>query len=81
MTTHATTRNNLFPTAAIATIFATAAARIANLFRARWEKRRERRRQLKAMQELRSLPNHMLRDIGINRSEIASVVTHGREGR
>jgi uncharacterized protein YjiS (DUF1127 family) len=32
----------------------------------------------KALRELESFPDHMLRDIGLNRSEIASAVRYGR---
>lgn len=47
-----------------------------------WDGYVERRAQYRAIQALRQLDDHMLRDIGIShRSEIASTVVHGREGR
>lgn len=49
--------------------------------RARRDQWLERRRQVKAIRRLRELDDHMLRDIGIDRSEIASAVIHGRRGR
>ncbi|MDA7946441.1 MAG: DUF1127 domain-containing protein [Hyphomicrobiaceae bacterium] len=33
------------------------------------------------MRHLRQLSDHTLRDIGIDRSEISSMVVHGRSGR
>jgi len=46
-----------------------------------WHGYLERRAQYRAIQALRQLDDHMLRDIGIHRSEIPSAVVHGREGR
>lgn len=43
--------------------------------------RRELRRQRRQIHQLRGLDNRVLRDIGFDRSEVASVVTHGRHGR
>lgn len=43
-----------------------------------WKERREEKR---AMRHLRQLSDHTLRDIGIHRSEISSMVRHGRSGR
>lgn len=77
MPSPATTRDLFFPLSAIATLF-TAAAHYA---RTTWDMRRERRRQRKAIRELRGLDNTTLRDIGFDRSEITSVVKHGRQGR
>lgn len=76
-----TLKDLYFPTAAIASVFSEVSARIARRLRARAENWRERRRQRRAMAQLRGLPGHALRDIGIDRSGIASVVVHGREGR
>lgn len=70
-----------FPTSAIAAIFSQATARIARSLRAAQEKRRERRRQRRTMAQLRGLPGPTLSDIGIDRTEIASMVIHGRRGR
>lgn len=41
----------------------------------------ERRRQLKAIRQLRALDDRLLRDIGIHRSEIVSTVMTGRKRR
>lgn len=38
----------------------------------------ERRRQMRAIRQMRGLSDHALRDIGIDRSEIVSAVIHGR---
>ena len=42
---------------------------------------RERRDEKRAMRHLRQLSDHTLRDIGIHRTEISSMVRHGRSGR
>ena len=81
MNSSLTVRNHFFPTSALATIFAAAAAGIARNLRERRDIRREQRRQRRAIRQLRGIHNHTLRDIGIDRSEIASLVIHGREGR
>ena len=81
MNSSQTVRNVLFPTVALATIFAETASGIASNYRARREMRRERRRQRHTMEQLRGLPGQTLRDLGIDRTEIASLVIHGREGR
>lgn len=43
-----------------------------------WKARREEKRSIR---HLRALSDHALRDIGIERSEIVSMVVHGRSGR
>ncbi len=77
MTSSETTRILFFPTAAIASIFVAAAAGIASNRRTRREQRRQRR----AISQLRRLDDHTLRDIGFDRTEIASVIKYGRKGR
>ena len=42
---------------------------------------RERREEKRAMRHLRRMSDHTLRDIGIHRTEISSMVRHGRSGR
>ena len=76
-----TTTHPHFPDSALAAVFWTMASRIARYIRERREMRRERRRQRRAIQQLRGISDRTLRDIGIDRSEIASTVIHGREGR
>jgi len=44
----------------------------------RWKAHREQKR---AIQALRQLSSHTLRDIGMDRSEIVSAVVHGRTKR
>lgn len=66
--------------------FLTPGMAVAILFKAaglgRWLRtRRELRRQRRAIRQLRGLDNRTLHDMGFARAEIASVVTHGREGR
>ena len=46
-----------------------------------WDGYVERRAQYHAIQTLRQLDDHLLKDIGIHRSEIVSAVTTGRRGR
>lgn len=41
----------------------------------------ERRATRKAIRHLRDLDDHMLKDIGLHRSQIASAVVHGRPER
>ena len=43
-----------------------------------WRQHREEKR---AIRHLRELSDHTLKDIGIDRSEISSMVRHGRSGR
>jgi len=77
MTTHTATRNFFFPTSALTTLVLATT----HYIRENREARRERRRQRMAIRQLRGIHNHTLRDIGIDRSEIASTVMHGRMGR
>ncbi len=45
------------------------------------ERRRIHRQQQRSIRHLRRLGNNTLKDIGIDRSEIVSMVIHGRTGR
>jgi uncharacterized protein YjiS (DUF1127 family) len=58
------------PAAAVLSVVANVGRRLR-----RWAKLRADRRQLM------EYPDHMLRDIGISRSEIDSALRHGRHGR
>ena len=44
----------------------------------RWRKHREQKRWVR---QLREINDHTLKDIGIDRTEIVSMVLHGRSGR
>ena len=59
---------------AAATIMQVAAERVAGVFAACWHAYASRRERTAAVRELRALDDRTLRDIGINRSEIESVV-------
>lgn len=50
-------------------------------FSSMMERWRAHRADKRAMRHLRQLSDHTLRDIGIDRSEISSMVVHGRSGR
>jgi heme-degrading monooxygenase HmoA/uncharacterized protein YjiS (DUF1127 family) len=63
---------------AAATIIQVAAERVAEVFAACWHAYARRRERTAAVRELRALDDRSLRDIGINRSEIESVV-YGRD--
>ena len=63
---------------AAATIIQVAAERVAEVFAACWHAYARRRERTAAVGELRALDDRSLRDIGINRSEIESVV-YGRD--
>lgn len=76
-----TTTHAHFPESALMAILSMTASRIARFIRTKREMRRERRRQRRAVRQLRGISDRTLRDIGIDRSEIASTVLHGREGR
>ena len=54
---------------------------IRNHFASMIENWKQRREQKRSIQHLRRLSDHTLRDIGIHRSEISSMVVHGRSGR
>jgi len=70
-----------YPATAMAILVATASRGFARLVRTKRDALRERRRQRRAMEQLRGISDRTLRDIGISRSEIASTVLHGRRGR
>ena len=63
---------------AAATIIQVAAERVAEVFAACWHAYARRRERTAAVRELRALDDRSLRDIGINRSEIESIV-YGRD--
>lgn len=67
-------------TAAMTTTTATAAgtkARFTDIVRSFWKMMKYRNHQRRSVLHLRAMPDHTLRDLGIHRSEINSVV-YGR---